>query len=312
MSYSESQQTLSRRRFLATTGLGIGLGLDLAGCSRKVETNTRTADLRLHARSRRRLPDGTVEAVESELEWAANRTAIIIVDMWDDHWCASAAERVAELAVPMNEVVTAARDSGVFVIHAPSSTVDFYEGTPQRRRAQTAPFAETPVPLSDHERWGTTWCWPDPDREPNLPIDDSDMGCDCEPQCEIYDAWTRQIDTLTIHDDDAITDVGQEAYNLLEERGIDNVILMGVHLNMCVLGRPVGIRQMTYLGKNVLFVRDMTDAMYNSKMSPYVDHFAGTTLVSDYVEEYWCPSITSVDLVGGSPFMFREDPRRAG
>ncbi len=308
----ERRPTLTRRSFLATTGL-VGLTLDLAGCSVVPEQDPQDLDsLLLHTRARLRSQDGTVETIGDELRWAPSKTAIIIVDMWDDHWCESAAERVAELAIPMNEVVSAARDRGVFVIHAPSSTVDFYEGTAQRRRAQTAPFAATPVPLSEDERWGTTWCWPDPDRESNLPIDDSDMGCDCEPQCEIYDAWSRQIDTIEIHDDDAITDVGQEAFNLLAERGIENVVLMGVHLNMCVLGRPVGIRQMEYLEKNVVFMRDMTDTMYNSKMSPYVDHFAGTELVVGFIEEHWCPSITSVDFVGGVPFMFREDPSRAG
>ena len=51
--------------------------------------------------------------------------------------------------------------------------------------------------------------------------------------------------------------------NLLEQRGIENVILLGVHTNMCVLGRPFGIRQMVYQGKNVVLVRDLTDAMYN-------------------------------------------------
>ena len=40
---------------------------------------------------------------------------------------------------------------------------------------------------------------------------------------------------------------------------------MGVHLNMCVLGRPVGIRQMVNIGKNVVLMRDMTDTMYNPK-----------------------------------------------
>ena len=30
------------------------------------------------------------------------------------------------------------------------------------------------------------------------------------------------------------------------ERKIENVIILGVHLNMCVLGRPFAIRQMVY------------------------------------------------------------------
>ena len=62
---------------------------------------------------------------------------------------------------------------------------------------------------------------------------------------------------------DAISDSGVEIWNLLEERGINNVILLGVHTNMCVLGRPFGLRQMAKNGKNVVLMRDMTDTMYN-------------------------------------------------
>ena len=48
--------------------------------------------------------------------------------------------------------------------------------------------------------------------------------------------WTRQIKTIEIMKGDAITDNGQETWNLLAERKIENVILCGVHLNMCVFG----------------------------------------------------------------------------
>ncbi|MHB8522120.1 MAG: cysteine hydrolase family protein [Limisphaerales bacterium] len=248
--------------------------------------------------------------VEKQVVWDPRRTAIIICDMWDDHWCQGAAKRVAELARPMNDVVRLARAKGVFIIHAPSSVVDFYQDTPQRKRAQNAPFAKSPAPLSTAERWGTTWCWPDPAREPELPIDDSDMGCDCAVKCKIRDAWTREIATIEIADTDAITDRGQETYNLLAARGIENVILMGVHLNMCVLGRPFAIRQMVHLGKKVALMRDLTDTMYNHERRPYVSHFQGTQLVVEHVEKYWCPSLISSDITGRPPFHFKEDPAR--
>jgi nicotinamidase-related amidase len=93
---------------------------------------------------------------------------------------------------------------------------------------------------------------------------------------------------------------------LLQARGIDNVILCGVHLNMCVLGRPFGIRQMVRLGKNVVLMRDMTDTMYNPEKPPKVSHFAGTDLVVEHVEKYWCPSITSTDLTGKPAFKFKD------
>src|ERR1051326_8210107 len=243
----------------------------------------------------------------NSVEWNPKNTAIIICDMWDDHWCKSAAGRVGELAGPMNEIIKRARSEGAFIIHAPSSVTSFYKDTPQRRRAQAAPFAKTPVPLATAQRWGTAGCWPDTARETDLPIDDSDMGCDCAVKCQIREAWTRQIPTIQIVAEDAITDNGQETYNLLQERGIDNVILMGVHLNMCVLGRPFGIRQMVAMGKKVALIRDMTDTMYNPEKRPKVSHFEGTDLVIKHVEKYWCPSFTSSDITGAQPFRFKAD-----
>jgi nicotinamidase-related amidase len=265
--------------------------------------------LKLTLRSRVKGDEDRYDVVEKKVAWDPKRTALIVCDMWDDHWCQSAAKRVDEMAGPLNEVVRKARGQGVSIIHAPSSVTDFYQDTPQRKRAKDAPFAKTPVPLATEERWGTKWCYPDPKREPALPIDDSDMGCDCAVKCKIRDAWKRQIATIEIADDDAITDNGQETWNLLEARGIENVILCGVHLNMCVLGRPFGIRQMVYVGKNVALMRDMTDTMYNPEKAPKVSHFAGTDLVIEHVEKSWCPSFTSDDLTGRPAFRFKDAKR---
>ena len=260
--------------------------------------------LRLTLRSRVKGDGDRYTVAEKPVAWEPKKTALIVCDMWDDHWCQSAAKRVGELSGPLNDVVKKARAQGVFIIHAPSSVTAFYKDTPQRKLAQAAPFAKTPVPLSTVQRWGTAWCYPDPMREAALPIDDSDMGCDCAVKCKIREAWTRQTAKIDILPGDAITDDGQETWNLLAERGIDNVILCGVHLNMCVLGRPFAIRQQVQLGKNVALMRDMTDTMYNPEKSPKVSHFAGTDLVVEHVEKYWCPSFASADITGKKPFRF--------
>jgi len=250
------------------------------------------------------------EPTLKQVQWKPERTALIICDMWDDHWCKSAARRVNEMAPALNGIVATARQRGVLIIHAPSSVVDFYNDTPQRKLAQTAPFAKPPIPLASELRWGTTWCWTDAKHEGVLPIDDSDMGCSCQGEkCEIREAWSRQNPLIEIAEGDALTDDGQEVFNLLTQRKIENVILGGVHLNMCVLGRPFAIRQMVKLGKKVALMRDMTDTMYNPERPPGVDHFTGTDLVVEHVETYWCPSFTSTDISGEPAFIFAEDQR---
>jgi nicotinamidase-related amidase len=268
--------------------------------------------LELHARSRRPAASAAdkFEVVNQRLAWDPHKTALVVVDMWDDHWCRGAARRVAELAGPMDKFIAAARDRGVLVVHCPSTCVDFYKDTPARRRAIEAPPAQPPIELATDQRWGTAWDYPDEPREPPMPIDDSDMGCDCDEKCEIAAPWKRQIASIHIDQDrDAITHDGHELYNLLAERGIDNVMFCGVHLNMCVLGRPFAIRQVVKMRKNAVLVRDLTDGMYDHRMPPKVDHFAGVDLVVEHVEKYWCPSIESTDLAGGKPFRFAEDKR---
>ena len=179
------------------------------------------------------------QALVTQAKWAPEATAVVICDMWDKHWCQGATARVAEMAPRMNQVIAALRARGVLIIHCPSDTMKFYEGSPGRKLAQAAPPASPPA-----SPFG-------PVHEPPLPIDDSDGGCDDNPPCTTASPWRRQIATIEIKDGDAITD-NAEAYNLMRQRGITNVMVMGVHQNMCVLGRTFAIRQM--------FARDRTSS----------------------------------------------------
>jgi nicotinamidase-related amidase/type 1 glutamine amidotransferase len=264
------------------------------------DDNSGKTVLSLTTRSRAKQPDGSFRIQLRPVDWNARQTAIVVCDMWDGHYCRAAEARVAEMAPRMNEVLEAARKRGVLIIHSPSGCMDKYQGTPQRKLAQQAPPFKPKVPLQ-------SWCKIDKAREGDLPIDDS-VPCEDENPRPAVKMFSKQIETLKIAEGDAITD-SAEAFNLIEQRGIKNVILMGVHTNMCVLGRPFGIRQMVLQGKNVVLMRDMTDAMYSPKMKPYVSHFRGTELVVEHIERHWCPTIASTDFTGKAPFRFKDDAR---
>jgi alpha-L-fucosidase len=246
------------------------------------------------------------EQVTNHAGWDASRTAAVVCDMWDQHWCKSASARVAEMAPRMNDVLSELRRRGVLIIHCPSDTMKYYEGTPGRELAQAAPHVETAIPLKG-------WANLDPAKEGPLPIDDSDGGCSDDPPSRPATKppwpWQHEIDTLQIRDGDAITE-SAEAFYLMRQGGITNVIVMGVHENMCVLGRPFAIRQLVGQGLNVVLLRDLTDSLYNPRRKPYVDHFTGTDLMTWHIEKYWCPSITSDQVIGGSPFRFAADTNR--
>jgi len=259
--------------------------------------------LAIHIRKRVETKPGSnrFHVLTEQVAWEPAKTAIVVCDMWNQHWCKGATRRVAEMAPRMNEVLTAARKQGVLIIHCPSDTMKYYARTPQRKLAQQAVPVSTKTPLK-------TSCNLDKSREGRLPINDSDGGCDCDPPCKQGSPWTHEIDTLRIAGPDAVTDSAEAIY-LMRVRGIENVIVMGVHTNMCVLGRPFSIRQLVYQGLNVVLMRDMTDTMYNSRSAPFVSHFTGTDLVVEHIEKHWCPTITSVDLLGGREFRFTEDLR---
>ena len=67
-------------------------------------------------------------------------------------------------------------------------------------------------------------------------------------------------------------------------------------MNVCILHRSFGIKQMVRWGIHPILIRDLTDPMYNPAMSPFVSHEAGTDLVIGYIENFWCPTTLSSDL----------------
>ena len=224
---------------------------------------------------------GDWREVNFEGRFPVNSTAILICDMWDKHWCSGATARVEVLAHKMAPLINQARASGIQIIHAPSEVVGFYSQYPQRIRILGVPVTEPPPSLDLSS--------------PPLPIDDKDGGCDTGEK--FYKAWSRENPALSITGDDVISADGKEIYSFLVQRGIKNLLIMGVHANMCILGRSFAIKQMTKWGIRYVLVRDLTDAMYNPNDRPYVSHAQGTELVIEYIEQYWCPSTLSTGIL---------------
>ncbi|MBM4036863.1 MAG: isochorismatase family protein [Planctomycetes bacterium] len=267
------------------TVLAFALGALAVATAGEEKMKEKSGVFRLNLRSRVEEPKGSgqwKEAVTAK-ELLPAETALLLCDVWDLHWCKGANERLAKMLPRMAEVVQFARSNGVQIIHAPSDTMKFYEGTPQRKRAQAAPPVKPPEPKK----------LPDPP----LPVDASDQGCTEDPPCRVSTAWKRQHPAVEVAEPDAVTDKGAEVYNLLQQRGIKTLIIFGVHTNMCVLHRSFAIKQMTRWGVPCVLVRDLTDTMYNPKRPPNVPHDRGTELVVEFIEQHWCPTVLSDDLL---------------
>jgi len=240
----------------------------------------RTLQLKLRSRVEVFKGSGIWQEVALTREFPVSSTAMLVCDMWDKHWCSGATIRVAAMAPRMAALHADARKQGMLIVHAPSDVMDFYQDSPQRKFMEkySGQPLEKGLALED----------------PPLPIDDTRGGCDTGDS--FYKAWSRQHPAIPIAQQDVISDKGAEIYPLLKSRGITNLLVMGVHTNMCVLNRTFAIKQMTKLGMHCVLVRDMTDAMYDPKQKPYVSHEQGTQLVIEHIEKYWCPSVLSADI----------------
>jgi nicotinamidase-related amidase len=223
------------------------------------------------------------ETIREPHSLVVEQTALVLCDVWDHHWCRGAEERLAMLLPRINLVAERLRAAGVLIVHAPSSTMAFYAGTPARERARAAPRITPPDPL--------------PHDDPPLPLYHDDGGSDTPPDWA-HDVWSRQHAAIDIDQTrDMISDSGDELYSVYRWRGIKTVVIMGVHTNMCILDRPFAIKALVRWGFDVMLVRDLTDAQYNPAMPPYVSHAEGTELVINYIEGFWCPTVTSEELV---------------
>lgn len=261
---------------------------------------------------------GRYHRLVKQEEWLPSETAIIVCDMWDSHHCYRAVLREQEFAPRLNTLLHQARDAGAIIIHAPSDCMAAYESHPARKRAIAVP------PATNYPAEIANWCYQIPSEERGrYPIDQTDGGEDDTPEeharweKELVAAgrnpktpWLKQIDVLEINAElDYVTDKGKEVWSILQSRGIRNVILAGVHTNMCVLGRPFGLRRLSQAGMNVVLMRDLTDTMYNPASWPYVSHFSGTDLIIDHIERFVCPTVSSEQWLGGQPFRFAADER---
>lgn len=280
--------------------------------------SARGQELNLQLRYQSPIGDHRFERRTKAERWNPEETAIVVCDVWDKHHCLNAVRRMEEFLPRMNELLTKSREMGVVIIHSPSDCMSAYDGLPPRLRAVNAPKAST-LP-KDAE----FWCSGIPTEEhAEYPIDQSDGGEDDDPAEHAKWAaelkalgrnpgmpWKTQSPMIEIDNDrDYISDRGDEVWNILEAHNIKNVVLVGVHTNMCVLGRPFGLRQMARNGKHVVLMRDLTDCMYNPKRWPYVDHFTGNDLIVSHVERYVCPTVTSDQVLGGQQFVSKFDTR---
>jgi nicotinamidase-related amidase len=207
-------------------------------------------------------------------------TAILLCDLWDSHWCSTAAVGTARIARRAAPLTARFRSRGGVVIHAPSDTMGFYSGHPAREYVLSLLLA------------GVTRKRPtDLGSPPDAPFPPAGRRCPDLPECAEPPGppwpWTRQHPAIEIDPADAVLDGGEEMLAVVDDRKIEHVFLAGVHTNLCLLQRPFGITALRAAGIPCALLGDLTEAM-----PP-----AFTDAALDHIDRHFCPVVSSDEVV---------------
>jgi alpha-L-fucosidase 2 len=243
-----------------------------AGETYRVEPEVKTFSFNVQ-----KYDSATDKYVEERMILKPEKTAIIVVDMWNYHWCVTTSERVSAMVPRMNRVLSIARGLGMQVVWNPSDVVTVYSGYSQYERAVSVKVR------------------PAPRVRPAISVKfTAPVGrCMCGDgiNCKVNYGWDGMNPDLIIEDDDLFSSSTNEIYSLLTERGITDIIYMGVHTNMCVFGKPGAMSEMWRAGFNCFLARDLNDA--GTTYAPQRDYTLdkGTTEINENLQKAGIPCI---------------------
>jgi hypothetical protein len=207
------------------------------------------------------------------------RIGVIAVDVWNFHWCKTATMRVDAIVPRMNKALDAARSLGMTVMLCPSDVVDNYVGYPQREAIFALPKLSVPNVVN-------VTCPPVPDAG----------GCACgRERCAVNYGWDGMHPALRIADDDLMPDTQAEVYAICQKYGLTHLIYVGFHTQVCLLGKPMGLKAMKSAGLNCVLARDMTDAHPGYDPARNFTPDINTEQVVEHFEKYLAPTISFQD-----------------
>src|ERR1043166_1795412 len=203
------------------------------------------------------------------------RVGVIAVDVWNFHWCKTATMRVDAIVPRMNRALDAARALGMTVMLCPSDVVDNYVGYPQREAVFALP--KVPVPSVVN-----VTCPPVPDAG----------GCACGREgCAVNYGWDGMPPALRIGQADLMPDTQAEVYAICAQHGLTHLIYVGFHTQVCLLGKPMGLKAMKSAGLRCVLARDMTDAHPGYDPSRNFTPDLNTEQVVEHFEKHLSPTI---------------------
>lgn len=200
---------------------------------------------------------------------------VIAVDVWNFHWCKTATMRVDAIVPRMNKALDAARALGMTVMLCPSDVVDNYVGYPQREAVLALPKVSVPTVVN-------VTCPPVPDAG----------GCACgRERCAVNYGWDGMHPALQIGEGDLMPDTQAEVYAICKKYGLTHLIYVGFHTQVCLLGKPMGLKAMKSAGLKCVLARDMTDAHPGYDPARDFTPDLNTAQVVEHFEKHLAPTI---------------------
>ncbi len=253
------------------------------------ELDRKQGDLTVPLRSRKQNPDESGSPWSESVEpvtLPVEVSALVIANIYDTHWCPTAAVQMDALAEKVNALAATARDAGMIIVHVPSQIHGFYDQHPARRRIEqlAALTVEGNYPIAAEKMRDVEL--------PPMPL----ANANCPGGGNSYTAWTRQHPAIEIADTDIISGIGQQLYSYLLASGVDTLFYVGTHANTTLIDRNYGMRQMTEWGMDCILVRDLTDIIYDPEGIPDVPHDVALQMVIEHLEKHLVTTVSSGEL----------------
>lgn len=189
------------------------------------------------------------------LDLPAAQIALILVDVWSDHYVATHLQRGRDITLErILPVAAACRAIGATVVHAPSpdcarrytawtqyASDDEVFGPPPSPKDEWPP-ADFRAKKNEYEKWAR------PPEPPDQRFDDIIKNRSIIPEAVPQDG-------------DHVVLNGPQLHRLLKHKGILYLFYAGFAANMCVPFRDYGMRAMKNRGYDIVLLRDCTTAI---------------------------------------------------
>ena len=255
----------------------------------------------------------------SEKEIGSNEIAIIVVDVWDKHWCKLYQKDNDLLAKKIDSFLKSIRPKMVTIIHAPSESIrrwnekkekisetteiiKSYVNHPARKNVVETIAKDKGVDKiekeeekeNNHHNERRKKRLPKVHNEHKHFRQSVNKGCHCSPSCarEWPRPWTKQHPSIEIFESDYITAKFYEINSIFKKRNIKKVLFVGGASNFCILDRTFGVTRMNDEKIDCSVIRDLTIA--HGEVPAKYDK---NELQVGHIEKGFCSTVDSGEII---------------